>query len=121
LLKSHDNETVTLLFSVLDSDNVSVEAFLERQDSTPGTVSICERVVVNDSWQSCSIEVDQDFFPLSPGGNWTAVVIAQDMNSSWWASPGLTEFESESFEIRLPVPTSQPHASFLGRFFGAGL
>lgn len=117
LLKSHDNETVTLLFSVLDSDNVSVEAFLERQDSTPGTVSICERVVVNDSWQSCSIEVDQDFFPLSPGGNWTAVVIAQDMNSSWWASPGLTEFESESFEIRLPVPTSQPHASDVGSWF----
>ena len=117
ILQAHDNETISLLFSVLDSDNVSVEALLDRQGPNPGTVSICERLVINDSWQSCSVKVNQDFFPLSPGGNWTVVVIAQDMNSSWWTSPELTEYESETFEIFVPLPAAELSVSSVSSWF----
>ena len=121
MLESHENETITLLFSVLDSDNVSIEAFLERQGPNPGTVSICERLVVNDSWQSCSVEVNLDFFPLSPGGNWTVVVVAQDMNSSWWTSPALTEYESETFEIFVAAPAPESSVSSVSSWFSVAV
>ena len=121
MLESHENETITLLFSVLDSDNVSIEAFLERQGPNPGTVSICERLVVNDSWQSCSVEVNRDFFPLSPGGNWTVVMVAQDMNSSWWTSPALTEYESEAFEIFVAAPAPESSVSSVSSWFSVAV
>lgn len=114
LFENHNNQTILVMFSILDSDNVSVEAYLDRQGASPGTVQICEKIVVNNSWHTCSVEVADDFFPLSADGNWTVVVNAQDMNSSWWTSPASTGFESEVFEITIPVPASEVQVGRIG-------
>ncbi len=101
-LQSHDNSSITILFSVLDIDSVNVSVSLERVDGLSGTVPVCTRIIENDSWNTCLIDVQNDFFPLSPGGNWTVEIYAQDLNSSEWTSSSSTTYVSNMFEIRVP-------------------
>ena len=110
LLFNHDNETITILYSIIDEDLVNTTVSLERVGSDTGTVDVCMSIVQNDSWASCSVNVSQDFFPLNAGGNWTVNIIARDLNSSWWASPATTNYESEVFTIYFQQPVSYVHS-----------
>ena len=101
-LQSHNNSSIAVLFSVLDIDSVNVSVSLERVDGLAGTVPVCTRTIQNDSWNTCIVDVQNDFFPLSPGGNWTVEIYAQDLNSSEWTSSLSTTYVSNVFEIHVP-------------------
>ena len=101
-LHSHDNETISVLFSVLDEDNVTTSVVFERYGNTIGVVEVCSELISNDSWKRCSVNVSQDFFPLSAGGNWTVYIIAEDDNSSSWTAPATSSYRSGIFTIKLP-------------------
>lgn len=105
-LQSHDNESITILFSILDIDAVNVSVSLERVEGLAGTVSVCTLSIENDSWNTCTIDVLNDFFPLSADGNWTVSIYAQDLNSSSWTSPSSATYVSNVFEIDIPVVES---------------
>ena len=105
-LQSHDNESITILFSILDIDAVNVSVSLERVEGLAGTVSVCTLSIENDSWNTCTVDVLNDFFPLSADGNWTVNIYAQDLNSSSWTSPSSTTYVSNVFEIDIPVVES---------------
>ena len=105
LLKEHNNETVTVLYSIIDEDDVNVTIVLERVEPVASSVEVCSRIITNDSWNRCVVNIPQDFFPLSPNGNWSAHIFAQDMNSSSWTSPASTTTVSEPFQILLPQQT----------------
>ena len=105
LLKEHENETITVLYSILDEDDVNVTIVLERVEPTTGSVEVCSTIVENNSWNRCFVNIPQDFFPLSPNGNWTVRILAQDLNSSSWTSPALTTTLSEPFTIFVPEQT----------------
>ena len=103
ILQSHDNESITILFSVIDIDSVNVSVSLERIGGLPGSVPVCAISANNDSWNRCSVNVLNDFFPLSADGNWTVNLYAQDLNSSFWTSPSSTTYVSDVFEIHAPI------------------
>ena len=105
-LQSHDNESLTIHFSILDIDAVNVSVSLERVEGLAGTVSVCTLSIENDSWNTCTVDVLNDFFPLSADGNWTVNIYAQDLNSSSWTSPSSTTYVSNVFEIDIPVVES---------------
>ena len=65
------------------------------------------------SWNTCVIDVQNDFFPLSPGGNWTVEIFAKDLNSSAWTSSSSTTYVSDVFEIHVPSTEvrSEPKSS----------
>lgn len=106
LLKEHENETVTILYSILDEDDVNVTIVLERTEPMPGSVEVCSTIIENNSWNRCLVNIPQDFFPLSPNGNWTVRILAQDLNSSSWTSPASTTTLSEPFTIFVPEQTT---------------
>ena len=62
---------------------------------------ICTVVVENDSWNTCNIDVENAFFPLSPDGEWVVVIKAADRNASWWTESQSNTFESPSFIIEV--------------------
>ena len=109
-LSSHDNETIEVLFSVLDEDNVTVTIVLERFGQPPGTVEVCTAIVSNDSWVRCSVNVSQNFFPLNAEGDWTAYIVAEDDNSSSWTEPAASNYRSTVFAIQLPEKPLQEEA-----------
>lgn len=102
LLQKHNNETITVLFSILDEDDVNVTVVLERIESQIGSVSVCSVLVSDNAWNQCSVNVSQDFFPLSASGNWTVQILAEDLNSSSWTVPASATYASEQFTIELP-------------------
>ena len=101
-LQEHDNETITILYSILDEDPVDVTIVLERFGSPVGTVEVCTTRVLDDDWYACSVNVSKDFFPLSGAGNWTVEVSATDLNSSSWTVPATTTYKSDQVRIDLP-------------------
>ena len=112
LLFSHDNETITVLFSILDVDDVSTTVVLERAGDVVGTVDVCSMVVSNDSWVACSVNASQDFFPLPSEGNWTVLIVANDLNGSSWTESATATYRSEKFSIISPdLPTEQQSRS----------
>jgi hypothetical protein len=105
LLQEHNNETITVLFSILDQDDVNVTVVLERLGLQIGSVSVCSVLVSDNTWNQCSVNVSQDFFPLSANGNWTVQILAEDLNSSSWTIPASATYTSEQFTIELlPQP-----------------
>ncbi len=78
LLLSHDNKTISILFSILDEDNVTVTVLLERVGPPVVIVYVCSEIVTNDSWGSCSVNVSQDFCPLNAEGDWSVYIVAED-------------------------------------------
>ena len=113
-LQSHNNSSIAVLFSVLDIDSVNVSVSLERIDGLAGTVPVCTRTIQNDSWNTCIIDVQNDFFPLSPGGNWSVKIYAQDLNSSEWTSSLSTTYVSNVFEIHVPSNEVRPEPKSSG-------
>ncbi|MDP6866199.1 MAG: hypothetical protein QGG62_04600, partial [Candidatus Poseidoniaceae archaeon] len=111
LLLSHDNETITILFSVLDEDNVEVAVLLERAGSPVSSVDVCLEIITNDSWRSCSVNTSQDFFPLDAVGNWTAYLVAEDLNTSSWTMPAIASYRSGTFTIHPIEPVSETYSS----------
>ena len=110
LLLSHDNETISILFSILDEDNVTVTVLLERIGPPIGIVDVCSEIVTNDSWRSCSVNVSQDFFPLNADGNWSVYIVAEDHNSSSWTVPAMTSYRSTVFTIHPIEPISETYS-----------
>ena len=110
LLQTHQNQTITIMFSVLDDDDVATEVSLQREGGAPGTVPVCSVLVENNSWNVCTVDVEADFFPLSAEGQWYATLIAQDLNSSLWTTAMSTTYRSNVFEIHLPPSTSDVEA-----------
>ena len=106
-LQQHDNETMSILFSILDEDPVNVTIVLERLGSQTGTVYVCTMLVLDDAWNMCSVNVSQDFFPLSAAGNWTVVFDATDLNSSSWTAPASTSYMSEQITIHVSQPIQE--------------
>ncbi len=106
-LQQHDNETISILFSILDEDPVNVTLVLERLGSQAGTVSVCTMLLVDDAWNTCSVNVSQDFFPLDAAGNWTIEINATDLNSSSWTTPASTSYTSEQITIHVSQPTQE--------------
>ena len=100
-LIGHNNSSIPLTFSVLDTDVVDVNITLQRSNNSLGTVLICTVVVENDSWNTCNIDVENGFFPLSPDGEWVVVIKATDRNTSWWTESQSNTFESPSFIIEV--------------------
>jgi hypothetical protein len=98
-LQSHNNTTIPLIFSVLDDDVVDVNVTLERSNDSMVVVNICSVVVQNDSWQTCTVVVDDAFFPLSPNGEWVVVIQAADRNTSWWTEAESNLIKSPTFTI----------------------
>ena len=115
-LQSHNNSSIAVLFSILDIDSVNVSVSLERVDGLAGTVPVCTRTIQNDSWNTCMVDVQNDFFPLSPGGNWTVEIYAQDVNSSERPSSLSTTYDTNVFEIHVPSTEvrSEPKSQNLG-------
>tara|TARA_B100001540_G_scaffold315306_1_gene342234 strand:- start:7015 stop:9852 length:2838 start_codon:yes stop_codon:yes gene_type:complete len=111
LLLSHDNETITILFSVLDEDSVEVTVSLERAGSPVSSVDVCLEIITNDSWRSCSVNASQDFFPLNAVGNWTAYIVAEDLNTSSWTMPAMTSYRSGTFTVHPIEPVSETYSS----------
>ena len=106
-LQQHDNETITILYSILDEDPVNVTIVLERLGSQAGTVYVCTMLLLDDAWNTCSVNVSQDFFPLSAAGNWTVVIDATDLNSSSWTAPASTSYTSEQITIHVSQPIQE--------------
>ena len=108
-LQEHDNETITILYSILDEDPVNVTIVLERLASLEGTVHVCSMIIFDNTWNTCSVNVSQDFFPLSANGNWTVKIDATDLNSSFWTAPASTTYTSERFSISVlqPLPEDE--------------
>ena len=100
-LIGHNNSSIPLQFSVLDDDTVDVNITLQRSNGSIGIVEICTRVVENDSWIECIVDVENSFFPLSPDGEWVVVISAVDRNTSWWAETESNLYESPSFVIEV--------------------
>jgi hypothetical protein len=100
-LIGHNNSSIPLTFSVIDTDVVDINITLQRSNNSLGTVVICTVVVENDSWNTCNIDVENAFFPLSPDGEWVVVVKATDRNTSWWTESQSNTFESPSFIIEV--------------------
>jgi hypothetical protein len=100
-LIGHNNSSIPLTFSVIDADVVDINIALQRSNNSLGTVAICTVVVENDSWNTCTIDVENAFFPLSPDGEWVVVVKATDRNTSWWTESQSNTFESPSFIIEV--------------------
>ena len=100
-LVGHNNSTIPLKFSVLDTDVVDVNITLQRANDSFGIVEICAIVVENDSWYTCNVEVENSFFPLSPNGEWFVVISAIDRNTSWWTESKSNLFESGPFVIEI--------------------
>ena len=90
-----------MTFSVIDTDVVDINITLQRSNNSLGTVVICTVVVENDSWNTCNIDVENAFFPLSPDGEWVVVIKAADRNTSWWTESQSNTFESPSFIIEV--------------------
>ena len=114
-LQQHDNETISILFSILDEDPVNVTIVLERLGSQSGTVHVCTMLLVDDAWNTCSTNVSQDFFPLSASGNWTVEIDATDLNSSSWTAPASTSYTSEHITIHVsqPIQEQKKHTNSL--------
>jgi hypothetical protein len=100
-LIGHNNSSIPLTFSVIDTDVVDINITLQRSNNSLGTVVICTVVVENDSWNTCNIDVENAFFPLSPDGEWVVVIKAADRNTSWWTESQSNTFESPSFIIEV--------------------
>jgi hypothetical protein len=100
-LIGHNNSSIPLTFSVIDADVVDINITLQRSNNSLGTVVICTVVVENDSWNTCNIDVENAFFPLSPDGEWVVVIKAADRNTSWWTESQSNTFESPSFIIEV--------------------
>lgn len=116
LLKEHGNETITVLYSILDEDDVNVTIVLERVEPMAGSVEVCSTTVRNNSWNQCLVNIPQDFFPLSPNGNWTVHILAQDLNTSSWTSPASTTTLSEPFTIFVPEQTTSIESKSISWF-----
>jgi len=43
------------------------------------------------------------------------------MNSSWWTSPALTEYESETFEIFVAAPAPESSVSSVSSWFSVAV
>ena len=106
-LLQHDNETISILFSILDQDPVNVTIVLERLGPQTGTVHVCNMLLLDDAWNTCSVNVSQDFFPLSASGNWTVRIDVIDLNSSSWTAPASTSFTSEQITIHVSQPIKE--------------
>ena len=100
-LVGHNNSTIPLKFSVLDTDVVDVNITLQRANDSFGIVEVCAIAVENDSWYTCNVEVENSFFPLSPNGEWFVVISAIDRNTSWWTESKSNLFESRPFVIEI--------------------
>ena len=100
-LVGHNNSTIPLKFSVLDTDVVDVNITLQRANDSFGIVEVCAISVENDSWYTCDVEVENSFFPLSPNGEWFVVISAIDRNTSWWTESKSNLFESGPFVIEI--------------------
>ena len=100
-LVGHNNSTIPLKFSVLDTDVVDVNITLQRANDSFGIVEVCAIVIENDSWYTCNVEVENSFFPLSPNGEWFVVISAIDRNTSWWTESKSNLFESRPFVIEI--------------------
>ena len=100
-LVGHNNSTIPLKFSVLDTDVVDVNITLQRANDSFGMVEVCAIVIENDSWYTCNVEVENSFFPLSPNGEWFVVISAIDRNTSWWTESKSNLFESGPFVIEI--------------------
>ena len=100
-LVGHNNSTIPLKFSVLDTDVVDVNITLQRANDSFGIVEVCAIVIENDSWYTCNVEVENSFFPLSPNGEWFVVIRAIDRNTSWWTESKSNLFESGPFVIEI--------------------
>ena len=100
-LVGHNNSTIPLKFSVLDTDVVDVNITLQRANDSFGIVEVCAIVIENDSWYTCNVEVENSFFPLSPNGEWFVVISAIDRNTSWWTESKSNLFESGPFVIEI--------------------
>ena len=109
-LQEHDNETITILYSILDDDPVNVTIVLERIGSSAGNVQVCSTHILDDAWNSCTVNVSQDFFPLSGSGNWTVEISAVDMNSSSWTVPATTNYSSAQITIYVPQAIHEEEA-----------
>ena len=114
-LQQHDNETISILFSILDEDPVNVTIVLDRLGSQTGTVHVCTMLLLDDAWNACSSDVSQDFFPLSASGNWTVEIDATDLNSSSWTAPASTSYTSEHITIHVsqPIQEQKKHTNSL--------
>ena len=106
-LQQHDNETISILYSILDEDPVNVTIALNRLGSQTGTVHACTMLLLDDAWNACSVNVSQDFFPLSAAGNWTVEIDATDLNSSSWTAPASTSYTSEQITIHVSQPIQE--------------
>ena len=106
-LQQHDNETISILYSILDEDPVDVTIVLERLGPQAGTVHVCTMLLFNDAWNTCSVNASQDFFPLSAAGNWTVGINATDLNSSSWTAPATTSYTSEQITIHILQPIQE--------------
>ena len=106
-LQQHNNETISVLFSILDEDPVNVTIVLERLGSQAGTVHVCTMLLLDDAWNTCSVNVSQDFFPLIASGNWTVEIDALDLNYSSWTVPASTSYMSEQITIHVPQPIQE--------------
>ena len=113
-LVGHNNSTIPLMFSVLDADIVDVNITLQRSNDSSGMVEICALPVENDSWHTCTIDVENSFFPLSPNGEWFVVINAVDRNTSWWTESESNLFESPPFNIEIydvkEIKSSEPRS-----------
>ena len=104
VLMSHDNETISILFSILDDDVVNATIVLQSDGLPTKQVDVCSLLVTNDSWKTCVAVIDQDFFPLNAEGNWTALILATDLNSSSWTTPASASYRSDLFTIHPNEP-----------------
>ena len=104
VLMSHDNETISILFSILDDDVVNATVVLQSDGLPTKQVDVCSLLVTNDSWKTCVAVIDQDFFPLNAEGNWTALILASDFNSSSWTTPASASYRSDFFTIHPDEP-----------------
>ena len=118
---AHNNTTIPLMFSVLDDDIVDLSVTLHRSNNSLGIVEICTKVIENDSWHTCDIDVKNMFFPLSPDGEWSVVIEAVDRNRSWWTQTESNSFKSPVFTIDInegnKVKASEPSAWVLTSIF----
>ena len=72
-------------------------------------------LLFDDAWNTCSVNVSQDFFPLSAAGNWTVEIDVIDLNSSSWTAPASTNYTSEQIAIHVsqPIQEQNKHTSSL--------
>ena len=100
-LVGHNNSTIPLKFSILDTDVVDVNITLQSANDSFGIVEVCAIAVETDSWYTCNVDVENSFFPLSPNGEWFVVIRAIDRNTSWWTESKSNLFESGPFVIEI--------------------